>query len=896
MTYRNGSAVLFLGCFFVPALYAATQPTTTSLTLSSSSVPLGTVVTLKASAQSGGKPVSPGRILFLDGGTTIGAGQLIASGTVTIELRLGLGSHSITASFAGTSGFAKSSSAASPLSVSGLAPTTTLISFTGANNQYSLTGKVTSYGRPAATGTVSFANQTAGTTLGSLPLNATSSPSFQPPQTYPFFSQPGVVAIGDFNRDGIPDMAVIVGAGVTIFLGIGDGSFREGASYSVGTSPQGLVVEDFNSDGFADLAVTDAGPSNGGGPYSVWILLGNGDGTFAPPGQPSSVDESPGQIVSADFNGDGIPDLALINGGDAEDIDVLLGKGDGTFLPVQGNFLGAEPNSLAAADLNGDGIVDLVVANAAGSGVAEGVSVLLGNGDGTFQSPQNIPVNGIGSLTVGDFNRDGVVDLAIEDGEDGSVGVLLGNGNGTFQTVQSYPGTPGGTLILAADFNGDGFLDLAVPNSSNNTVQVFYGTGTGAFGAPQAYTAGSDIGALAAADFNGDGLSDLAAATREFSVNVLIAGITASTNALTNLSIPGSKMQTVVASYEGDSAHQASTSPAIGLTPTSIRSLTFSANSISFGNQSTVGQGRVITLTNAGTDLISSLVIELGGETPWHFSESTSCGSKLAAGASCTVQVSFTPSDEISYSAALVVHSDAPGAPVTIPLTGTGVRSLSFSATSLALSANSPTQSLTITNNGSIGVDSLSVTVNGANASDFTLSSNTCGTSLAPGASCTVGVTFNPPGSSNYTALLEIHSDAPNAPAKITMTGAGISQTQEALTFTPNSLYFFVYGTETQNVQVVNHSSNTVNGISVVLDAPSFFSVTTTCGSSLAVNGTCTISVSFDGEFTDVEGDATGGSGYVNVYSSLPGPPAMIPISGQTNTCGFHGAPPCEPD
>jgi hypothetical protein len=298
-------------------------------------------------------------------------------------------------------------------------------------------------------------------------------------------------------------------------------SFGPGTNIAVGSNPQWIATGDFNADGRVDLAVANAGSA------SVSVLLGNGDGTFQAPQNFTVAGVGPSSVVAADFNNDGVLDLVTTNGNigpSSDNVSVLIGNGNGTFQPAlvfpSG---GTKPNFGAVGDFNGDGARDLAVATF-NNGSGTTFTVLLGNGNGTFQTPitltaQTSPI----WVAVGDANGDSSADVLsanFRTDTPGSVSVLLGNGNGTFQAAQNFAGGPAGTsgpaAVALGHFNGDGILDVAVPNygasGSGTTVSVLLGTGGGAFGAPQAYTTGRSPIAVAIADFDRDGSQDLAVA------------------------------------------------------------------------------------------------------------------------------------------------------------------------------------------------------------------------------------------------------------------------------------------------------------------------------------------------------------------------------------------------
>jgi hypothetical protein len=342
--------------------------------------------------------------------------------------------------------------------------------------------------------------------------------TFQAPVTYALPAGAYAVATGDFRGDGRLDLAVVsyVTSNVVVLLGNGDGSFQTQVTNPVGSGPFGLVAGDFNGDGRTDLASVNSNDN------TVSVLLGNGNGTFQAQVN-YAVGSGPAAIVVGDFNGDGRTDLATVNSND-DDVSVLLGNGDGTFqaqrtYPADGIF----PVALVAGDFNGDGRIDLATADQGGSDHFD-VSLLLGNGDGSFQPPVLYPVApGLFNLTTGDFTGHGRTDLAVTaDGED-AVSVLLSNGDGTFQPYTTYAAGAQPFALVADDFNGDGRSDLAVANAESNNVSVLLGNGNGTFQSPVNYLVGGFPLAIAAGDFNGDGRDDLAIANSgDGTVSVLL--------------------------------------------------------------------------------------------------------------------------------------------------------------------------------------------------------------------------------------------------------------------------------------------------------------------------------------------------------------------------------------
>lgn len=318
--------------------------------------------------------------------------------------------------------------------------------------------------------------------------------------------------IGDFNNDQLPDFAIADSSStgkVTILLGTQGGGFTLHGTVNVGTSPGGIAVGDFNGDGKLDLVTADQGSN------TATVLLGDGTGGFTP----STIQgfNSPAAVAVGDFNGDGIQDLAIANAGTNE-ITVEFGNGDGTFsIDDSGPFItGSQPRSIVVGDFNGDGKQDLSTANLG----TDNVTVLLGNGAGSFTQASNSPFS-VGTspiqLVSGDFNNDGSADLAVAiSGIAGDISVLVGNGQGNF-TVSSlgqFGSSPFQSLAVG-DYNGDGKPDIAAAGyASSGPLYVFFGDGAGGFTvSPTTYGIGQYATSLLAADLTGDGIIDLAVVT-----------------------------------------------------------------------------------------------------------------------------------------------------------------------------------------------------------------------------------------------------------------------------------------------------------------------------------------------------------------------------------------------
>ena len=580
---RKGALFLLAPSLFATVQALGQAATVTTLNLSAVTVAPGTAVTLTATVTEGGAPVTSGLVTFCDATAVhctdvhiIGTAQItLATGTAQLVIRPGIGTHSYKAVYAGTTARATSTSAPTTLVVTGTHATTTAIASTGVAGNYTLTASVTSTGSNVApTGLASFLDTSDnGYSLAGANFSTfTPSVGFTNPANLTTEAGTEFVVTGDFNGDGFADLATAdyTSNTVNIFLSNGDGTFTAEPPITVGSEPNWLAVGDFNQDGKLDIAVAN----NGGYPptASLSILLGNGDGTFALSALPTQDFNGRSTVVAADFNNDGIPDLAASGGGDF--VIIFLGNGDGTFtlLPASQYIpTGTYPDSMTVADFNGDGNLDLAIADFGSDGVTSpSITILLGNGDGTFTATPTSPETGFPftyGIVAADFNGDGKPDLAVANENNISLTIFLGNGDGTFTAAPGNPATnENPTDETVADLNGDGIPDL-IALSSSAAAAVFLGNGDGTFTKSAGSPFASGANDIAAGDLNGDGIPDLAVTTlANNTLHVALTQLSTTSRAVvTGISPAGTGTDQIQASYPGDANYEASTSPALGL-------------------------------------------------------------------------------------------------------------------------------------------------------------------------------------------------------------------------------------------------------------------------------------------------------------------------------------------
>ncbi|HTC92169.1 MAG TPA: FG-GAP-like repeat-containing protein, partial [Terriglobales bacterium] len=306
-------------------------------------------------------------------------------------------------------------------------------------------------------------------------------------------------------------------------------TFSGPTNYNGDNTPYAVAAGDFNGDGKIDLAFPNLGSDD------VSILLGNGNGTFgAATNVPLTAGSGPQYAAVGDFNGDGKLDLAIADNASGM-MSVLLGNGNGTFQAAVNYAAGTNPRDIVARDLNGDGKIDLIVSNSG----ANTISVYIGNGDGTFKPQVTYTVgNSARAVVVGDFNKDGKLDLAVTNTNDNTVSILLGNGDGTFKPQVTYATGNAPWFLCTGDFLGNGNLDLAIANNNDNNVSVLLGNGDGTFQAQRTYAAGAGAHSIETYDFNGDGILDLVVANNgSNNISILLGNGDGSFQAPTNFTV-----------------------------------------------------------------------------------------------------------------------------------------------------------------------------------------------------------------------------------------------------------------------------------------------------------------------------------------------------------------------
>ena len=540
---------------------------------------------------------------------------------------------------------------------------------------------------------------------------------------------------------------------------------------------------------------------------------------------------------------------------------------------------GSLPFWAVTGDFNNDGILDIAITN----WNSNNVSIFLGNGDGTFKPAQDFPTGTQPQgLAVKDLNGDGFLDLAVADLLGRQISILLGNGDGTFKPPVNYPVDRSPRMVAVADFNGDHIWDLAVANVNSNDVSILLGKGDGTFKPAVNYATDVHPKSVVVADFNGDGAQDLAIPNHDGNdVSVLLGN--------------------------GDGTFKPAVNYPVGLNPRDIKVADFRGNGLldlatANGGATTVsillgnGDGTFQPAVNyqAGASPRFLAVADFNGDSLLDIVTSNYNGANVGVllgkgdgsfAAPVYIPVGANPTGVVAADFNGDNRPDLAvgiGGPDTAPNTIVSVMlndPLLWSPNSLTyplqtLGVTSTAQTVTLTN---VAVPPLAVAIGltGPDSSDFS-QTNTCGTSIPGNSSCTVSVTFTPKAPFQRSATLSIADNVPGNPQLASLTGTGT-----VVSFSPTSLNFGsqAVGTTSAPLPVILQNLNTKSALSITKIAISGanaadFGQTSNCGSSVPAGGKCTINVTFTPSATGSRSAA------LQVKDNGGGGTQSVPLSG----------------
>jgi hypothetical protein len=688
-----------------------------------------------------------------------------------------------------------------------------------------------------------------GKTIAVLINNADGTGTFKPAVLYPAGQAPRGIVAGDLRNIGILDLVVAnnLGGDATVFLGNGDGTFQAGVNYAADVNPKSVALGDFSGDGILDIAVANHNTND------VSILMGNGDGTFKPPVN-YAVGLDPRFVAVADFNLDGKLDLVTANGG-ASTISILYGNGDGTFQPqityVVNNTPVASPRWAAVADYNNDGIPDVATSNYD----ADTVSVLLGTGQtaaGTGFLPAinyNVGKQPTG-IVAGDFNGDGKPDLSVTIGglptaPNTIMSIMLNNPvvvspttltfpiqvQGTSSTSQAVTLTNSApnTLTISSiaitgtnlkDFTQTNTCGSALSGNSSCTINVTF-TPTGinnrvatltiadsAPGGAQA-VALAGVGTAAALSPTSLTFASQAVGTTSAQQTITLTDVSGTTMTISSIAVTGTNSTDFAQSNNCGSslAGKSSCTITVTFTPTATGTRTaaitvtdnaggtsqsvtltgtgtpaavsLSPTALTFPLQvlGTSSTPQTVTLSNTSSTAITITTIAITGTSLKDFSQTNNCGSSLAANSSCTINVTFKPTSANTRNAVLSVTDNASNSPQTATLQGI-CTAVSLSPTSLTFAAQtvgttSGAQAITLTNTSGVGTLNISkLSITGTNPGDFAETTN-CLPSVPAKGTCTINVTFKPTATGARSASVSIADNGGGSPQTVPLTGTG---------------------------------------------------------------------------------------------------------------------------
>jgi hypothetical protein len=541
-------------------------------------------------------------------------------------------------------------------------------------------------------------------------------------------------------------------------------------------------------------------------------------------------------VAVGDFNRDGKLDLAVASQG-ATGVSVLLGNGDGTFQAPVNYTVPVAPDQVTVADLRNIGIQDLVVTN-----FNDSVSVLLGNGNGTFQAAVNYPTPpGPTFIAVGDFNGDHILDiLTLElSGECRCLSVLLGKGDGTFQepAITTVLPRPAGGIGIG-DFNGDGKLDVAAAESAAYAVDIFLGNGDGTFRLDTVYPVVDGESPVTVADLRGNGKLDLVLPGGGEGVGVLLGNGDGTFQPVVYYgTLVASANSAVAGDVNGDGK------PDLVVGASCINTCSLSPVEVFLGN----GDGTFESPAMYPAGMENSVVAlgDFNGDKMLDVAVVGSVSNDSFINDVFTLLntgvVSFSPTTPLAFPTQLVGTTSAP-------------------------------LSVTLTNTGSTALSISSIRINGPYQLD---SSTTCGGSVAPGGNCTLAAVFKPTVPGSKSGLLAVVDSASTKPQIIELQGVGtvVSVSPAQLSFPPQKV-----GTKStpQTVTVTNTSSTaiTFSGAKITGTNWKDFSETNTCGSQIGAGASCAVSVTFAPSQSGTR------SAVLGLKDSGGGSPQTVPLAG----------------
>jgi hypothetical protein len=734
---------------------------------------------------------------------------------------------------------------------------------------------------------------------------------------------PTSIAAVDLNGDGYPDIVVAdIGLkSISVFINAGNGTFKAAVLYKVGNSPSAVAVGDLNGDGFPDIAVTNSADN------TVTVLLNSGTGTFTTGGT-FATDTTPSDVVIADFDGNGSNDLAITNQG-SNDVSILLNQGSGTFAAAVNycvvsttgscsSLTGITPVSLVAVPLHGGSTVDLAVASSGGY-----VSTLLNNGSGVFTltaevtsslSPVSIAAgtfsgtttslvvadnttnsfeiyaNSNGNLgtplsylsgtkptgiAVGDFNKDGKLDVAVTNSNDNDVAVVLGTGSGTFTDIENFisGGSPAHALAVG-DFNGDNNADFLVNNSTRLfAVDLFTGNGKGIFTQAATVSVNADASSIAAADFNQDKKLDFVATqTANNAVAIVLGNGNGTFGTAGYVATDSGPVAVAAADLNGDGWPDIVTANSPGndvsvLINTKSSNLNFNPavnypvgtapSAVALGDLNNDGFIDIV-VANSGSADVSVLLGK--GDGTFQPAVTYSVGNGPSG-------ITLAKTSGHIYPDIIVTNQTDSSVSV---LLGNGDGT--FEAATTYTIPNSSPVGVTTADINSNGILDLIVTESALNQVGVMQGS---GTGTFSGAvNYKVGVTpvavkatYD---SGGKWDLLVANSAGGDVSALINQSPAAV------MSATPTKLLFgnvqIGSTTTTQTVTLTNKGNTTLTLSSITSSAD--YNMTTTCGSSLASLGTCTITISFSPSFPGAI------NGMLTIQGSAVGDYLLVPTTG----------------